>query len=261
MEAINMFFIISKILSYLLNPLFWIFSLLIVAYFIKNKILGRKLLLISLIAFYLFSNRFICDEFIRSWEVNYPENTALETQYDVGIVLGGSIVQYDYQKGRIIFRQQADRLLQAVDLYKQGKIKKILLTGGPGHLIFRDQYEAAFIRDFIIKIGIPENDILVDSISNNTYQNAIFSKRILENSYPNGGKYLLITSSIHMRRSLAIFNKTGVKVTAYPTSKIIGIRLYNFDHLFLPHLNSFEYWSVMVHEWVGFIIYKIMGYA
>ncbi len=256
-----MFFVISKVLSYFLHPLFWIFTLLIFAYFIKNKATGRKLLLISLIVFYLFSNRFICDEFLRSWETDYPENSAFTAQYDVGIVLGGSIVNYDYQKGRYIFRQQADRLLQSVDLYKKGKINKILLTGGPGHLIFRDQYEAVFMKNFILTLGIPENDILIDSVSDNTYQNAIFSKKILETMYPNNGKYLLITSAMHMKRSLAVFKKAGIEVTAYPTSKITGKRLYNFDHLFLPHLNSFEYWNEMVHEWVGFVIYKIMGYV
>ncbi|MEI6696532.1 MAG: YdcF family protein [Bacteroidota bacterium] len=255
-----MFFIVSKILSYLLNPLFWIFSLLILAYFHKNKTIGRKLLLISLIAFYLFSNRFICDEFIRRWEVDYPENTSFHDEFDVGIVLGGQIVNYDSQKARLIFKDQADRLLQAVDLYKQGKIKKVLLTGGPGHLIYRDQFEASFMKTYLLKLNIPENDIMVDSISDNTYQNAVFSKKLLDGLYPTGGKYLLITSSLHTRRSIAIFNKACLNVTAFPCSKITGKRLYNFDHLFMPHLNSFEYWRDLMHEWVGFIVYRIMGY-
>ena len=255
-----MFFIISKVLSYFLNPLFWIFTLLIIAHLVKNKILGRKLFLISLIAFYLFSNRFICDEFIRNWEVGYSEKHSFNEQYDVGIVLAGGILCYDYQKERLIFREQADRLLQAIDLYRQGKIKKVLLTGGSGHLIFRDQYEAVFMKEFALKLGIHENDIMLDSISENTYQNATFSKKILSILYPNGGKYLLITSSLHTRRSLAVFNKAGLEVKAYPTSKITGKRLYNFDQILLPHLNSFENWSDIIHEWVGYIIYKIMGY-
>jgi uncharacterized SAM-binding protein YcdF (DUF218 family) len=233
---------------------------LIIAYFIKNKKIGRKLLLISIIAFYLFSNRFICDEFIRLWEFDYPEKSSIDKQYDVGIVLGGGIINYDYDKDRLILREQADRLLQAIDLYKQGKINKILLTGGTGQIIHSNQYEASFLRRFSIKLGVPDSNIMVDSLSNNTYQNAVFSKEILGALYPNGGKYLLITSSLHMRRSLAVFNKAGIEVTPYPTSKIIGKRLYNFEHLFVPHVSSFESWSDLIHEWVGYIIYKIMGY-
>ena len=255
-----MFFVISKLLSYLLNPLFWIFTLLIVAYFIKNKKMGRKLLLISIIAFYLFSNRFICDEFIRLSEVDYPEKTMSDTHYDVGIVLGGGIINYDYDNNKLILREQADRLLQAIDLYKQVEINKILLTGGSGNLIYRNQFEASYMKSFAIKLGVTDSNIMVDSLSNNTYQNAVFSKEILGALYPNVGKYLLITSSLHMRRSLAVFNKAGIEVTPYPTSKIVGKRLYNFEHLFVPHVSSFESWSDLIHEWVGYIIYKIMGY-
>jgi len=245
----------------LLSPLFWIFTLLVLAYFIKNKTLGKKILLISIIAFYLFSNRFICDEFLRRWEVDISGKMQNKSAYDVGIVLGGGIVNYDYLNERLIFRNQSDKLLQAIDLYKQGKIKKILLSGGPGHLIFRDQFEASFMKSYLLKLGIPDMDILLDSISDNTYQNAVFSKKILSEIYPENGKFLLITTSAHMRRSLAVFNKAGLAVTAYPSGKITGPRLYNFDHLFLPHLNSFEYWSIMIHESFGFLIYKIMGYA
>ncbi|NVN94994.1 MAG: YdcF family protein [Bacteroidetes bacterium] len=255
-----MFFVISKVLSYLLNPLFWIFTLLIIAYFIKNKKTGQKLLLISIIAFYLFSNRFICDEFIRIWEFDFPEKSFPKEQYDVGIVLSGDIVSYDYRTEKLIFRQQADRLIQAIDLYKQGKIKKILLTGGSGQLSFSNQPEASFMKKHAVKLGISENDILLDSISKNTFQNAAISKKMLEVAFPNGGRFLLITSALHIRRSLAVFKKASIIVDAYPTSKLTGIRLYNFEHLFVPHVSSFESWSDLIHEWVGYIIYKIMGY-
>lgn len=256
-----MFFVISKILSYMLSPLFWVITLVLISYFVKNKILARKLLLISLIAFYFFSNSFICDEFVRISEAEYLKKSVYEEQYDVGIVLGGGIINYDYDNERLILRHQADRLLQAIDLYKRGVIKKMLLTGGTGQLIHSNQYEASFLKSFAIRLGVPESDIMTDSISYNTYQNAVFSKKILDQNYPNGGKYLLITSSLHIRRSIAVFKKNGINVIAFPTSKIVTCRLYNFEHLFLPHLDSFEHWSDMIHEWVGYIIYKIVGYV
>ena len=256
-----MFFVISKILSYLLNPLFWIFSALIIAFFMKNKKFARKLFLISLIVFYLFSNRMICDEFLRIWEVDYPANESLLPQYEAAIVLGGGLANYDYNLKRVIFRSNTDKFLQAVDLYKSGKVKKILVSGGPGHLLYRDQYEAAFIKDFLLKVNIPESDILIDSLSDNTQQNAVNSKKILERVFPEGGDYLLITTTLHMKRSKACFDKVGLPTVVYPTCKVTGRRIYNFDHLFVPHLDSFEYWDAMIHEWVGYLTYKIMGYV
>ncbi|MCX6231202.1 MAG: YdcF family protein [Bacteroidetes bacterium] len=204
---------------------------------------------------------FICDEFIRKWESNYPDSIVMAKTYDVGIVLGGKIADYDYQKDKLIFREQADRFLQAIELYQQAKIKKILITGGPGSLFFRDQYEASFLKKYLLSIHIPESDILVDSISDNTRENALNTKKILDSLSYNKGSCLLITSALHMRRSIAIFNKIGIFATAYPTSKISGDRIYNFNHLLIPHIESFECWSKLLHEWTGFLVYKMMGYA
>jgi uncharacterized SAM-binding protein YcdF (DUF218 family) len=256
-----MFFVISKIFSFLLNPLSWIFILLVLAFFKKNKAVGRKFLLTAIIVFYFFSNKFICDEFVRKWEVGYHENINIAESYDVGIVLGGNIVKYDYQNNRIIFRDQADRLMQAIDLYYQGKIKKILLTGGPGSMFFRDQFEASFIKKYLLKIQIPDSVIMVDSVSDNTYENAVNAKKLLVTFKLDTGKSLLFTSSLHMRRSVAIFNKAGIMATAYPTSKITGDRLFNIYHLFIPSVESLSCWEDLIHEWLGYITYKIMGYA
>lgn len=142
-----MFFAVSKILSWFLAPLGWVFLMLLIALIYRKKKWSFKLLVAAIIVFYFFSNRFIVELFLRCYESPLVELPANET-YDVGIVLGGKIVNFDYQKNRAIFRGESDRILQAVDLYKQGKIKKILISGGPGHLFYRDQYEASFLKKF-----------------------------------------------------------------------------------------------------------------
>ncbi len=255
-----MFFVLSKFFSYLLNPIFWIFTLLIIAYLIKNKKTANKLFLISLIVFYLFSNRFLTDEIVRLWEIDYPSQTELNQQFEAAIVLGGGIVNYDYINKKLIFRENGDKLFQAITLYKTKKVKKILLSGGPGHLIYRDQYEASFIKKYLLEIDIPENDILVDSISDNTFQNAINSKQLLNTVFLQDSKYLLITNATHMRRSIACFKKAGLDITPFPTSKYTGIRLWNFEHLVIPHLDSFTNLRTITHEMFGMLVYKIMGY-
>ena len=84
-----MFYIISKLLAFLSKPIIWVFILLISALIFKSK--SRKLLIYSLITFYVFSNSFIADSCSRMWETPrfYPTEI-----YDVGIVLGG-IADYD----------------------------------------------------------------------------------------------------------------------------------------------------------------------
>ena len=116
-----MFFIISKILSFLFSPFTWIAIGIIYALFTKVPERKKKSLIISCAIFLVFSNEFLAEEVIRSLEV---ENVKIadNEQYDVGIVLGG-MIKYDARNDRIIFNNNIDRLLQPMVLQKKGKIK------------------------------------------------------------------------------------------------------------------------------------------
>lgn len=254
-----MFFIVSKILSYLLTPVFWVLALMITGLLVKSKQLSRRIFILSVILFYLLSNHFLVDVFLRSWEYPVKNLKADSSYYDVGIVLGGSIITYNDEDKRLIFRSSADRGMQALQLYKQGRIKKILISAGPGSLVYRDKFESSYYRDYLISIGVPSCDIINDSVANNTHQNAVNSKRILNKLYPDG-KFLLITSAIHMRRSLGCFEKVGLKVTPYAVGRISTSPYHNVEYLFIPDIDALQYWSLLMHEWAGYLIYRITGY-
>jgi len=255
-----MFFVISKILNYLLTPLVWIILLIVLALFQKDIRKTKRYLAIALGLCLFLSNNFLADEFMRLWEVPVVQESQLEPVYDVGIILGGGMIQKDQQTNRLIFRANTDRFLQALDLYKHGRIKKMLISGGAGHLIYRNILEASLLKSYLVKVGIPEQDILVDSLSDNTHQNAINTAKILKNGQY-GSKYLLITSSSHMRRAIACYDKQGLICTPYPTNKMTGRRVYSFQHLFIPEIRSLLFYDTLIHECLGYTVYKIMGYV
>lgn len=253
-----MFFYISKILSYIINPFAWIVILLALALFYRNPHKRRKLLTFSFLLLLLFTNPFLGDEVIRLWE-RPLEPTPVE-KYVAGVLLCGDIASYDKSTDRIIFRSGADRLLQVIELYKKGIIKKIIVSGGSGHLIYKDRTEAAFIKKYLISIGIIEDDIIFESSSRNTIENARYSNVLLRQNRIND-TVLLITSSLHMKRAAACFKKQGVMIKEYPTSKITGDRLHNFDHLFIPSVLTLKNWDLVIHEIIGYLSYKVMGYC
>lgn len=254
-----MFFTLSKIASYFLSPLSWILILLVISILLRKRRSGIRVLVIALVLFYLFSNRFLADEFIRAWEVPLTEESSPESSYDAAIVLGGSVVNYDKSAGRLIFRRNADKLLQAIDLYHSGRVTYLMLSGGPGDLFIRDQLEASLMKKYLVSVGIPDSVILVDSLSDNTHENAVNSARILNERFPEGD-FLLITTALHMRRAEACFRKEGVRVTIYPTNKLTGKRRFDPDHLLIPQTESFLYWNSWLHEVIGFTVYKVKGY-
>jgi uncharacterized SAM-binding protein YcdF (DUF218 family) len=254
-----MFFILSKILLFLLTPIVWIFLLLLWGIITKNAIRKKQLLWATVILFYFFSNAFITDEFVRLYEErNYTYSELTET-YDVAIVLGG-FSSYDEQQELVQFHFSTDRLMAGIKLYKTGRAKKIMISSGSGKILNPYEKEALFIEDYLLKIGIPANDIIVESESKNTHENAIESAKILNEQYLDGN-YLLVTSAIHMPRAKRCFKKAGLTVTPFSVDQQAGPRKYLLDHLFIPTVDSLVRWQQLIKEWVGFVFYKLAGYC
>ena len=255
-----MFFIISKILSFLITPITWVFVLLLFALISKNPKRKKKSLIWAISLFYFFSNPFILEEVGRVWELPATHYKDLKT-YDAGIVLGG-MLNYDTDLERIQFQRGADRLFQAVELYKRGFIKKIFFVGGSGSIEFADNKEGMFVRKYLLMLGIPEQDIWIENESRNTRENAVNAKEFLKKGQFVNGKFLLITSGHHMRRAFACFNKVGIDVVPYSVDRSASPeRRFTPSHLLLPDVSVFNWWDAFIHEWIGIAVYKIQGYA
>ena len=245
-----MFYIASKLLAFLSKPIFWVFILLISALIFKTK---RRTLLIYIISiFWVFSNGFLADSCARLWET--PRYAPTEI-YDVGIVLGG-MADYDKITKAHNFNKHADRIMDAQQLYHQGKIKKILISGGNG-VLFNDGYiEANAMRDYLLLNQIPSEDILIENTSRNTKENAFNSAEILQKDYPNG-KFLLITSANHMRRARFCFEKAGIITQEFPTDCTTSYTNFSVEYILLPSVEALETWGGLIHEWIGYLVYKI----
>jgi uncharacterized SAM-binding protein YcdF (DUF218 family) len=253
-----MFFILSKVLNFLLMPLTWVVVALLYCVLGKNPKRQRKVLITTLVGLYILCNSFLANEVMHAWEVPAVAEDKLET-YDAGIVLSGMLT-YDMTLKKYQFSRGSDRLLQALILYKKKKIKKIVFTGGSGSITYSYIKEGILIRNFLLRMGIPPSDFFIESESVNTRENAVFTKPILDKEFPKG-KFLLITSAYHMRRSLACFRKAGIEVTPYSTDRESGPRKYVFDHLFIPDLSALQTWQTVIHESTGLLIYKLAGYG
>jgi uncharacterized SAM-binding protein YcdF (DUF218 family) len=173
--------------------------------------------------------------------------------------LGGGMITIDTDSNRATFRNNTDRILQTVRLYKTGKIKKMLISSGSGSLEYRNMLESSLLKKYLITIGIPDSVIMIDSISDNTYQNAVCCAKILK-SEPKNNRYLLITSATHMRRAKACFNKQGINVDIYATNKLAGKIKWSFEFLLLPDIEALDDWQNLLHELFGYFTYWIAGY-
>lgn len=255
-----MFFILSKLLHIFVTPMFWIVSMWLL-YAWKRKSKQRKKILVSAISLSLiFTNTFIFKEFVRLWEVPGKNIEALE-YHETAIVLGG-MFEYNNDLEVLSIRRGGDRIWQTLSLFHRGKIKNILISGASGYINDRGLDEARQLRDELLIWGVPSENIFIDSLSKNTHQNAVESIKILKRHGLDNKSILLVTSATHMKRAEACFKKQGIRVETFSTDHFTGQkRAYHWDEFIIPSISTTNDWTRLTHEWVGYLVYKIMGYC
>lgn len=267
-----MFFFLSKTLFYFLMPITWVTLFLLIAVFSKKWRL--KSLRIGFILFLFFTNPFLANEMYLLWEI--PPTPIKEIkQYEIGIVLTGMSNSGKEPKDRVYASQGIDRLLQAVRLYKDGKIKKIAIVGMSEEIDLITGEEKPPIRtykyrDMLKDMCVKEEDILIEPKSKNTYENAQFSAQFLEKNAKklnlnfttdsNQNQILVITSAFHLRRSLGCFEKAGLKVDGFSTDFMATERKNTLTILsIIPTEEAMAKWGRIIHEIVGYIVYDATG--
>ena len=60
-----------------------------------------------------------------------------------------------------------------------------------------------------------------------------------------------------MKRALFCFNKVNIDVDPFPVDNSMSRASKNIEYLILPRARTFELWEELIHEIVGFYVYKI----
>lgn len=250
-----MYFILSKVLLFLIFPIYWIFVLLLIAAFTKRKKLRLWTSVSAVVLLLIFSNTWLCNWFAHKWEypaVQLPDSA----HYSCAIILGGFSSQTSATDGR--FNAASDRFLQGLRLQKTGKVSHILVSGGNGTLDPRQYSEGVWAKNQLLQFGVPDSAILVEAKSRNTLENARFSAELLKQS---GLKppYMLVTSGFHMRRALMIFKRAGVEVTPYPCNFNTGNvgRPSLLD--MIPDFEATTWWNSTIKEEWGYMVNYFMS--
>lgn len=256
-----MFFILSKTLNYLVQPLVVILICWVVAFFLRNKLWKKRMLGAGFILFLFFTNDFIANEVMRAWEPDPIAYRDINKTYDLGILLAGVTRSGNTPTDRVYFQRGVERLTHTLQLYRLGKIRRILVAGGSGRLWDIGEREADDIKSALIMMGVDEADIIVENNSRNTRESAVEVHKILSDMKQEADGCLLITSAFHMPRSSACFEKVGLPLDTFPTDSYTHARTFTPDVLFIPKTSALEIWHKLTREWTGLIAYKIAGYV
>ena len=248
-----MFFILSKILDFILQPICWIFILLVLAYYSR---FSKRLIAITLILLLLMSNGWFVNQCYLAYESPQKD---LKQSYQWCIILGGGMMRSGagYRTG-----ETADRFIQPLLLYKQGKIKRLLLTGGNVNikgLKIDDTQECKKVKDVLVAMGVDANDIYLEEQARNTHENATYTKEVLKPYLAE--KILLVTSAMHMPRAKACFLKEGFKVDDYPADIKKKDTPSGILDQIIPQERNLSKIAELIREMAGYAIYRLMGYV
>ncbi len=178
---------------------------------------------------------------------------------DVAIVLGGALSPAGTGAPYPDLHDSADRLLHAFRIFKAGKVRKILITGGQVFEPDATDTEAKAMAAILVSFGIDPQSILIENKSRNTFENAAFTAALFKEQGFRSG--LLVTSASHMPRALAVFRKAGLAVE--PASTDVGPQgePAPFPLSFLPDSGSLDTTTRALKEYLGLIVYRWRGAA
>jgi uncharacterized SAM-binding protein YcdF (DUF218 family) len=244
-----MFFILSKLLLFLILPLSWVIASLVAAFIVRKPHLKRRFFTISAMLLLVFSNPFLFNRFAYCWDIQ-PVPLKKTGSYSCVIVLGG--FSGSDAKGNGFFNSSADRFIQGLKLIITGKASHILISGGNGKLIEGNFRESTWVKTQLQLLKVADSCIIVEDKSRNTLENAAFSKVLLNEKHLQP-PYLLVTSAFHMRRSLGIFKKEKLEVIPYPCNYLAGNESISPGE-FIPDSFPLYGWNFYIKEVIGTIV-------
>lgn len=247
-----MFFYLSKLLLFVIKPIVWVLLFLLASVFAKEDAKRKRRLIKGLLILFLFSNGVIVNELVLLYESEGTKD--LKPHYDYAVVLGG-FSRMDSSLNRPVFYEANDRLMQALSLYHQGKVGKLIISSGSGSLLKQDEKEADAIALYLKNINIPDSAIIVENKSRNTSENIEFSSELLD-SLNVKTPVLVISSAWHLPRvKLCEENRAfDYYATNYLADKK---RDYTIDAYIVPSVKAMMTMELMIKEWVGYFTYAI----
>ncbi len=257
---------LEKVLSSFLSlpGFFWSVWLIITIYLFRK---GKSaviyfLSLVSLIIMYVLFTAFGTSFLVVPLENMYLDEMNIES-FDKGypiVVLGGGVY---YSKERVYLNPHSlQRVVKGYELYQ--KLERPIVYSGGVAIGQNRMGESEVAAEWLSRLGVKKEDIIIENQARTTYENAVYVKRwlseynfdmSLELRTELDNTVYLVTSALHLPRSVLVFEKQGVDVI--PVSSGIAI-----DHQpswldFLPNRGSLTANMMAVHEWLGLLWYKI----
>lgn len=225
---------------------FFLMTLALILLFWKdNSRLGRGLLLIAWIGLLLSSTGFIPRWATYHLQAQYSIVSTVDPEIHWIVVLSGGQSQYAHStENNVLNNISLARLIESVRLYRLLPNAKIVVSGGGYEPNLTP--EAVHMAKILSWFGIPADRIVLESKSINTSGQALKIKPIV-GSQP----FYLVTSGIHMPRSMALCVQEGLHPVAAPTDFNYTWEDERWENFYVPNPRNLVFLNADWHEFLG----------
>jgi uncharacterized SAM-binding protein YcdF (DUF218 family) len=151
-----------------------------------------------------------------------------------------------------------DRVLHAARLFRAGKAKLVVASGGRMPWQTVGPTDAETMTTLLVAFGVPSEAVVREERSTNTYENCLRSKELLDAR--GVSDVLLVTSAAHMRRAFATCSAVGLAVRAAPTDFWVADEGPPTLLDLAPNPEALLWTHFALRERLGFWIYQRRGW-
>jgi len=148
------------------------------------------------------------------------------------------------------------RCLHAAKLYHRGGPCPVIASGGKVDPSAPGPTLAELMREFLLKLGVAEGDLIVEDRSRTTYENAAQSAALLKERGIE--RVQLVSDAMHLLRAEMCFRKQGLEVV--PSGCNYRATDWSWGLFgFLPSPSAAKSIERVTHEWLGIVWYWLKG--
>jgi uncharacterized SAM-binding protein YcdF (DUF218 family) len=254
-----MFFILSKTAAFLLLPsnILIVLGLLGVALLATRwRPAGLALVVASLVLLAVLGFLPLGGMLAHKLESRFPPWDPARGAPDGIVVLGGGIAStLSNEYGDPVLTSDGGRITAIAKLARAYPNARIVYSNGDASLFATGQTDSKYLYLLLDSFGIPRERVLLEVEARNTFENAVFSKELVQPK--SGERWLLVTSAQHMPRAVGCFRQAGFNVEAYPVAWRTRPRgRATFGGALSDGLHTLD---LATHEWIGLIAYRLTG--
>jgi uncharacterized SAM-binding protein YcdF (DUF218 family) len=178
---------------------------------------------------------------------------------DVVVTLGGGYYLSENDILGFSLSAGGSRVLTAVELVRRGKAKALVLggsvplTGKPGVVV------TALVQEWVRAWGLTTVAVTNLGLCANTHDEALRFKEMCARQ--GWHKVILVTSALHMPRSVAVFAAQGIAVVPVACDfQAYGVPPVRGDFSPFPRQDRFHILSLYLHEKIGWLVYRARGW-